>query len=80
MLASISHDLRTPLNFIKLMTEKCEEEESLDTIKGILPMIKSNCEMLMSLINDILDHQQMQEGKFRLVPSNFSVSTLFDDK
>lgn len=56
MLASISHDLRTPLNFIKLMTEKCEEEESLDIIKGILPMIKSNCEMLMSLINDILDH------------------------
>ncbi|KAL4436251.1 hypothetical protein ABPG74_015842 [Tetrahymena malaccensis] len=79
MLASISHDLRTPLNFIKLMIEKCEEEESLKMIKVILPMIKSNCELLMSLINDILDHQQMQEGKFRLVTSDFSVNTLFDE-
>ncbi|KAL4487077.1 hypothetical protein ABPG72_001529 [Tetrahymena utriculariae] len=79
MLASISHDLRTPLNFIKLMIEKCEEEDSLKMIKVILPMIKSNCELLMSLINDILDHQQMQEGKFRLVTSEFSVNALFDE-
>lgn len=36
-------------------------------------MCKHSSEMLMNLINDILDFNQMKQGKFQLNGSNFNL-------
>ena len=66
MIASTSHDMRTPLNAITNMIELVQEKT---TDKDILPLLKvanSSACLLFSLVNDTLDYYQIKSGKFSL--------------
>ncbi|EGR30281.1 hypothetical protein IMG5_136110 [Ichthyophthirius multifiliis] len=52
------------------------EEDNYNYFKQYFPMVITNCELLMNLINDILDHQQIIAGRFRITPSVFQFDEL----
>ena len=74
LLATVSHDLRTPLHGIVAMLTQVkdninEDSELLSFIeKGI-----SFSQMLGHLINDILDYSQVKQGVLRINPGRFEL-------
>ena len=75
LLATVSHDLRTPLNgligILDLLYDKIFEKDLRKLIK-----IANRCSnLLLFMINDILDFSQISNGKLRL---NFSKYRIVD--
>ena len=66
-LASMSHDIRTPMNAIvgltKLMEHNIHDPEAL---KGYISKLQSSGEYLLGLINDILDLSKIESGSMEL--------------
>ena len=76
-LASMSHDIRTPLNAITGMVDiALNNVEDKDKTVDSLNKIKFSSKQLVFLINDILDISAIESGKFEMrpVPCN-----LFDE-
>lgn len=79
-LATMSHDIRTPLNSIMgftdiITTEKLEDEEKIKYGK----IVRQNGRMLLSLVNDILDLSKIQAGTLRVIPKMVDVISLFEN-
>ena len=86
LLASISHDLRTPLTSIKGYTEALQDgivsdEETKDRYMNI---IISKANKLNTLIDDLFIYSKMELGEFSIektkVPSDFLLEGLFMPK
>ena len=79
-LATISHEVRTPLNSILALTRflldgtdgKLGEEQ----IKQV-GFIRKSAENLSELVNDLLDLAKVEAGKTVVRPSEFAVQSLF---
>ena len=78
-LATISHELRTPMNAIigfsqLLLRPKCGiiSQQQKDMVERIL----NNGKNLLMLVNEILDFSKLQAGKFDLKPEIFDLSNL----
>jgi two-component system CheB/CheR fusion protein len=75
-LASMSHELRSPLNVVIGMAELLEESslgaEQREQVKGI----QRSGKVLLTLIEDILDLSKIEAGKTKLEYNNFSVREL----
>ena len=76
LLATVSHDLRTPLNgmvgILELLLEKIVDKELRKYIK-----IANRCSsLLLFMINDILDFSQINNGKLRLLFSKFRITEM----
>ena len=56
LLATVSHDLRTPLIGINYNLDRIQYNSTEEEIRKEKQQAKANCELLMSFINDILDH------------------------
>ncbi|EGR32175.1 hypothetical protein IMG5_093480, partial [Ichthyophthirius multifiliis] len=69
-----AHDIRTPLQFIQQISKQCSNQITDEYIMQQLQNIDTNCQLLMSLLNDILDSQKMKQNKFNLVLVNFSLN------
>jgi CheY-like chemotaxis protein/HPt (histidine-containing phosphotransfer) domain-containing protein len=65
-LNNVSHELRTPLNAIGGYAEILLKTDLDTDQKEAVSIIKSSCEILISLINDILDFSKIQLGKLQL--------------
>ncbi|MDR1688692.1 MAG: response regulator [Clostridiales bacterium] len=79
-LASISHEMRTPLNAVIGLSEITLDNESLDTeAKSNLEKIYSSGSTLLSIVNDILDISKIQSGKFAIIPHRYDVPSLIND-
>jgi signal transduction histidine kinase/DNA-binding response OmpR family regulator len=64
---NVAHEIRTPLTLIVSPVEMIEEQYSHDTfLLRQLRTIKSNTTRLMQLINQLLDFQKQEAGKFKL--------------
>ena len=78
-LANMSHEIRTPLNaiigFSDLLTTTVDQEEKDEYIN----IIKTNNELLLKLINDILDLSKIEAGTVELVYEEFDFSVFFDE-
>lgn len=77
--AAVGHELRTPMNGILgfngvLRRELADEPEPL----AVVGHIRRSTEHLLQVVNDILDFSQLQAGKLRLNPVDFSLQTLQD--
>jgi len=79
-LASMSHEMRTPLNAIIGLSGLSLENETLDkeTFNN-LEKVNSSGEMLLSIVNDILDISKIEAGKMELVEVDYDVPSVIND-
>jgi signal transduction histidine kinase/ActR/RegA family two-component response regulator len=71
--ANISHELRTPMNAIKGISELLENTEHNDEDSELIESLKKSSSHLLTVINDILDYSKIQEGKLHLVHLEFDL-------
>jgi signal transduction histidine kinase len=82
-IATISHELRTPMNAILgfnnlLLARVSDNAQALK----ILNHTRQSADHLLTVINDVLDYSQLQAGKIKVQPETFAlrdtVHTAFD--
>ena len=79
-LASMSHDIRTPMNAIIGMTEIARKNvEDRDRIEECLGKIMLSSKHLLGLINDVLDMSKIESGKMTLNMMPVSLRDTMDD-
>ncbi|CDW74726.1 multi-sensor hybrid histidine kinase [Stylonychia lemnae] len=66
MVASTSHDMRTPLNTIINMHQLLEFRVNEPDLKQYLNIAKNSTDLLRYLVNDTLDFFQIKSGKFKI--------------
>jgi len=86
---NMSHELRTPLNCIvgmnMLLTKDIDDiQDSIDsekyyTMKESAEIVKNNCTLLLTQINDILDYAKLDSKKVILRKKTFSLSKIIQD-
>ena len=79
ILASVSHDLRTPLTCIKFMIGEAKKLNENKEVLKYLDWSIGVSDLLMSLINDILDYIQFKENKMSLNISKFNLNSTLKD-
>ena len=67
-LASMSHDLRTPLNGVLGFTEVALRETDPALRQNYLSKIQSSGRLLLDLVNDTLELSRIESGKMTLTP------------
>ena len=79
-LASMSHDIRTPMNAIEGMTEIAVRNigDSM-RVEDCLRKIKLSSKHLLGLINDVLDMSKIESGKLTLNIAPMSLRDTMDD-
>ena len=79
-LASMSHEMRTPLNAIIGLTRLSLESSEIDeeTFSNLEKVYNSG-EMLLSIVNDILDISKIEAGRMALVEVDYDVPSLIND-
>ena len=79
LLASISHDLRTPLNGVIGMVNATLSELKEDKLKDFLKLALRSANLLDFLIKDILDFSQMSYKQLRLNIEYFDIKIVIQE-
>ena len=79
MLASVTHDLKTPLNGIILFLDSIEKENSIDNIRKVFTIIRKNAFLLLYIIYDILDYSRLLNKRLNLVYSKFLLREVLEE-
>jgi len=77
-LADMSHEIRTPLNAITGFAELMAFTEDDDERMAYYDIIKTNNQMLMQLINDILDLSKIEADVVKITYEDVDVNDLLD--
>ena len=77
-LANMSHEIRTPMNGIIGMMSLINSSESLEEVKEYGKTIKSSCDLLLRLVNDILDLSKIEAGKIAIELNMFDVRSVIE--
>lgn len=77
--ATISHELRTPMNAILGMSELLISGELNDVQHKYAFNIKNSTESLLSIVNDILDISKMEAHSLALNPINYDFGLLLEN-
>ena len=75
-LANMSHEIRTPMNGVIGLTDELLRTELSDGQKANLRMVKDSADALLELLNDILDHAKLRDGKIELEPRSTNLHDL----
>lgn len=78
-LATISHEMRTPLNAILGMADLALDEQSNGELKDDLLTIQSNGETLLRLISDLLDVSKIESGQIDIDEHEFELQQTIGD-
>ena len=78
-LASVSHEIRTPINIVIGMNELILRENRDEKIQEYAYNIKGASHMLLGLVNDVLDMSKIEAGKLQIVEGNYRTDALFKD-
>ncbi|WP_353244977.1 ATP-binding protein [Limnohabitans sp.] len=72
--ASVSHELRTPMNAILGLADLIQNEKALNSdVRAKVEDIQKSGEHLLTIINDLLDHAQMEAGRLQVVSEPFNL-------
>ncbi len=78
-LASMSHDMRTPMNGIIGMTAIAASHlDDRERVADCLKKISESSAHLLSLINEVLDMNKIESGKVELAEEDFDLAELVD--
>lgn len=78
-LANVSHEIRTPINTICGISEIMLKNDVPIEMKEDVLNIQSAGRNLMSVVGDILDYSELQEGEFEIIEEQYYVSsTIYD--
>ena len=77
-LANMTHEIRTPLNAIVGFSDLLQMVDSPDERREFIRIIRSNCDMLLRLINDILEASSMGQT-IAIEPVELDLPPVFDD-
>jgi signal transduction histidine kinase/Tfp pilus assembly protein PilF len=79
-LTNMSHEIRTPMNAIVGFSYLLTDPESNEDMKNeYIKIIRSNGEILMNLINDILDISLIESGQLKTKQKPVAVPALLDE-
>ena len=78
-LATMSHEIRAPMNAIIGMGELLAEEALSPRARDYAGVLTRNGNALLALINDILDLSKVESGCVELEPAPFSLAELLTD-
>jgi len=76
LLASVSHDIRQPINIINLTAEVMLGFAENPALTTLAQRLKSNAHSMTELISDLLDMAQLDSGRMQLNESLFSLNDL----
>lgn len=76
LLASVSHDIRQPINIINLTADVMLGSAENPAMTALAQRLKSNAQSMTELISDLLDMAQIDSGRIHLHESEFSLNDL----
>lgn len=79
LLANMSHEVRTPLNAIMGMSADLDVERLTEADREKVAIVRRNAERLRGLVDDLLLHARIGEGRMRVQLANVDVRTLVQD-
>ncbi len=79
LIATVSHDLRTPLNTITGYAELIENTALSPKQGNYLKNIKSAAKYVDSLVNDLLDYSKLEAGKLKIESIPFILYDLLEE-
>lgn len=77
-LANMTHEIRTPLNAIVGFSSLLQMVDTPDDRREFIRIIRTNCDMLLRLINDILEASSMGQS-MTIQPESIDLAPVFDD-
>jgi PAS domain S-box-containing protein len=72
-LATISHELRTPMNGVLGMTELLLDSELTDDQRELANQVSRSGDLMVELIDDVLDISRIETGRLELAISEFQL-------
>ena len=78
-ISTVSHELRTPMTAIIGLSELAVSVCNNDNQKQIVELLRISSKALMSLINDMFNLTEVQNGKVNIVKSAFKLNVLLDE-
>ncbi|MDP9003774.1 MAG: GAF domain-containing sensor histidine kinase [Verrucomicrobiota bacterium] len=79
VLAVVAHDLRTPLNFIKMGAQLVAEAPDAKENAQLLERVQGAVDLMNLLIEDLLEVAKIEAGRMAIHPKPLSAQTLVDD-
>lgn len=81
LLASVSHDIRAPLNTIGILAELIrgtDRDQGSAELPQLAEMLQANVTSLADLVSDVLEVSALHSGRAELHPMKFSLNELLD--
>lgn len=78
-LASVSHEIRTPINVMLGMNEMVLRESGSESVREYGKNIQNAGKTLLLLINNILDVSKIESGKLELLEESYRTEVLIDE-
>ncbi len=78
LMATVSHEMREPLNGILGMARLLAQTPLSEEQSGYLAAVLESGEMLLTLVNDFLDLSRVEAGELTLQPVDFALSPFLE--
>lgn len=78
-LASMSHEIKTPINAVIGMNEMIMRDSNDEKVLEYAANINSAGKSLLSLVNDVLDFSKIEDGKMEINPVNYQLKPVLED-